>query len=237
MESNNFIEIYDGVLDSERCAALIKHFENDPRRQPGRIGHGVDPTKKDSIDLTLNDYPEWNDELQAIQLALFTPLCDYMMRYPHLLIGALSPQVEDPQLGQVVSLNHDNFERLGRAMIPQLVNSIYRSGRINLQKYAAGHGNFRHWHSEVYPQADSVEPLHRVLLYQFYLNDVSRGGCTNFYYQQRQIEPRRGRLVIAPAGFTHTHRGETPESNDKYVLTSWIMFKTAEALYNPSAAA
>ncbi len=40
-------------------------------------------------------------------------------------------------------------------------------------------------------------------------------------------------MVIAPAGFTHTHKGNKPISGDKYIATSWIMFNRAEQLYAP----
>lgn len=46
-------------------------------------------------------------------------------------------------------------------------------------------------------------------------------------------------MVIAPAGFTHSHRGNIPLSSDKFIATSWIMFNRAEHLYaaiNPSSA-
>ncbi len=65
----------------------------------------------------------------------------------------------------------------------------------------------------------------------FYLNDIEEGGETEFYYQEKKISPKTGRCVIAPSGFTHTHRGNIPKSNDKYILTSWLKFKTAEELY------
>ncbi len=41
-------------------------------------------------------------------------------------------------------------------------------------------------------------------------------------------------LGIAPAGFTHTHRGNMPVGGDKYIATSWILFTRAERLYVPS---
>ncbi|MEC7470920.1 MAG: 2OG-Fe(II) oxygenase, partial [Pseudomonadota bacterium] len=31
--------------------------------------------------------------------------------------------------------------------------------------------------------------------------------------------------------FTHTHRGQIPVSDDKYILTSWVLFNRAEQLY------
>ncbi len=43
--------------------------------------------------------------------------------------------------------------------------------------------------------------------------------------------PKTGSLLIAPSAFTHTHRGNTPASGDKYIATSWILFQRAEKLY------
>ena len=55
-----------------------------------------------------------------------------------------------------------------------------------------------------------------------YLNDVDDGGETEFLYQKKRIRPKQGRVLIFPAGFTHTHRGNPPLSGDKYILTSWL---------------
>lgn len=64
-----------------------------------------------------------------------------------------------------------------------------------------------------------------------FLNDVEVGGETEFFYQQFGISPKRGTVVIAPAAFTHTHRGAMPISSDKYIFTSWIMYQAAARLY------
>ena len=108
---------------------------------------------------------------------------------------------------------------------------MYRHGFINVQKYLVGEGGYPHWHSEVFPKKPSNEPLHRVLFWLVYLNDVSEGGETEFYYFSQKVKPKRGRLLIAPAGFTHTHRGNVPLSGNKYILASWLMFQRAEQLY------
>lgn len=55
-----------------------------------------------------------------------------------------------------------------------------------------------------------------------YLNDVEGGGETEFLYLGRRVSPVQGRLVIFPAGYTHTHRGNPPLSGEKYILTGWI---------------
>jgi len=56
------------------------------------------------------------------------------------------------------------------------------------------------------------------------LNDVEEGGETEFLYLKKRFKPIRDRLLIFPAGFTHTHRGNPPLSGDKYILTGWVEF-------------
>ena len=72
------------------------------------------------------------------------------------------------------------------------------------------------------------------MLWTIYLNEGFRGGETEFLYQNRRIAPKTGSLLIAPTAFTHTHRGNMPKGEDKYIATSWILFNRAEQLYaNP----
>ena len=40
-----------------------------------------------------------------------------------------------------------------------------------------------------------------------------------------------GSLLFAPAGFTHTHRGNRPKGGNKYIATSWVLFERADRLY------
>jgi len=39
-----------------------------------------------------------------------------------------------------------------------------------------------------------------------------------------RVKPKQGTLLIWPAAFTHTHRGNPPLSNVKYITTGWIEF-------------
>lgn len=229
--SNDFIEIYDGALSAADCQAITARFDASNKVMRGRTGHGVDVSKKDSYDLTLENQGDWADVNRLLADTTLKYLHDYMRKYRFLVMGALSPTLPDPASGRPSVLSLDNFERLGEPNLTELIQAMYRCGRINLQKYLGGSGGYHHWHSELYPQDASCESLHRVLLFQFYLNDVAEGGETEFFYQQRSIEPRAGRLVIAPAGFTHTHKGHVPRSGDKYIATSWILFRRAEELY------
>ncbi|RLV58346.1 2OG-Fe(II) oxygenase [Parashewanella curva] len=226
----DFIEVYPNALPDEFCDQLIQTFTNHSGVRFGETGNGVDSEKKQSKDLTLDNFPELasiKNELLGYTLKGAT---DYFNKYSMALMGAVSVQVMDEH-NKPVTLTSDNFEALGKPRAMPLVKYLYRSGTINIQHYLKGQGGYHHWHSEQFPQLQHNEALHRVVLYMFYLNDVEEGGETEFFYQQRKIKPKKGTMIIAPAGFTHTHKGHVPLSNDKYIATSWIMFNRAEHLY------
>ena len=93
-------------------------------------------------------------------------------------------------------------------------HSIYFN---KLQKSTVGEG-YHMWHCE----DSSRESSTRILTYILYLNDVVDGGETEFLYYPRRVKARAKKLVLFPGSFTHTHRGNAPLSNDKYVLTGWV---------------
>ncbi|WP_351188381.1 2OG-Fe(II) oxygenase [Shewanella sp. TB4-MNA-CIBAN-0142] len=228
----DFIEVYPNAISNDLCDRLIAAFKTHPSVGPGHTGFGVDTEKKRSRDLMLDAFDDLAELKNELLAATFTHISDYFTQYSLTLMGAVSVQVADEN-GQPQTLTPDNFEVLGRPRAAALTKYLYRSGTINVQHYQQGVGGYPHWHSEQYPQNGHNEALHRVVLYMFYLNDVEEGGETEFYYQQRKISPKKGTMVIAPAGFTHSHRGNVPISNDKYIATSWAMFNRAEQLYAP----
>ncbi len=90
---------------------------------------------------------------------------------------------------------------------------------IRLQKTSPG-GGYHIWHHE----DCSMHFSNRVLAWTLYLNTIDEGGETEFLYQHKRIKAEEGTLVIWPAGFTHTHRGNAPLEQDKYILTGWMEF-------------
>jgi len=90
---------------------------------------------------------------------------------------------------------------------------------MRLQKTSIG-GGYHVWHCERAGKDSSS----RVAAFMFYLNDVEEGGETEFLYQHKRFKPKAGTLLIWPTSYTHTHRGNPPLSNDKYVLTGWFQF-------------
>jgi hypothetical protein len=94
------------------------------------------------------------------------------------------------------------------------ITPIYR-----IQKTEVG-GGYHMWHCEQTSQITS----NRIAAWTIYLNDVDYGGETEFLYQAMRVPATRGTLCIFPSSYTHTHRGNPPISNVKYILTSWIEF-------------
>jgi len=229
----NFIVEFKDALSPEFCQQLIEKFEKDPNKTAGKTGGGVDTSKKDSLDLYLSMHKHWAKECEQINNLIFQAVTQYAKAYPFLLTGAVSPSIQDPKTGIVRTINYQDIQQLPDPEITRLAQSIYRLDDINLQKYTQAKGGYHHWHSEHFPHPTDKKQrsLHRVLLWLIYLNDVEQGGETEFFFQQAKVKASQGSLVLAPCGFTHTHRGCVPESSDKYVLASWVMYKNSAALY------
>ncbi len=231
--SGDYIEIYPKSIDARDCIALIERFESSGKAIPGRSGSGVDARLKDSRDICIDDHAEWGDAVNFLNTAMMTALIRYVRRYPQTMLGPLTLRRKDPSSGDEHLLEPAHVQDLPDAALQQLLAGMFRPGTINLQKYVADQGGYPAWHCESYPQAgDSrCEALHRVLLWSVYLNEGFGAGETEFYEQQRAIKPQTGAMLIAPAAFTHTHRGNRPIGGDKYIATSWVLFKRAEQLF------
>lgn len=231
MADNDFIEVIEGALSRDLCQRFMEKFESSQNTQPGKTGGGIDTDKKRSLDVSVAQFPEFKQEYAELLPIVSQHLMAYFEKYYFALIGPIGLTVADPTTGKPVKLTQDNFEQVGKPNLPNLVQYLFRIGNINAQKYQVGSGGYPYWHSEVYPQPGANDALHRMLLFMFYLNDVEDGGTTDFYYQNRSIQPKAGTMVIAPGYFTHTHRGCVPKSNDKYILTSWVLFNQADKIY------
>lgn len=230
---SDFIETYDNVLSKEYCEFLINKFEESSKKKPGVTGHGINLAAKNSTDINITLLYDWTEENKRIVELTLENLVKYMRKYSYMLTGALTLSFPDPETGNMMQVDKNVIDMVGDDTLSGLMNKLYRLGEINLQKYDKGVGGYYHWHSEIYPQATDpkCEILHRTLLFMYYLNDVEEGGETEFYYQNRKLKPKQGQLVIAPSGFTHTHKGNIPVSHDKYILTSWVLFQRAKNLY------
>lgn len=90
---------------------------------------------------------------------------------------------------------------------------------VKIQCTEPGQG-YHIWHCESSSRINAT----RILAWMLYLNTVEEGGETEFLYQHCRVKPTQGTLVIWPATFTHTHRGNPPLSGVKYIVTGCVEF-------------
>lgn len=226
----DFIGVYPGLLDAMRCRAIVEQFDASQMAVPGRVGGGVMPELKHSQDIQLDLHPSWRAVERELNTAMFRALLHYTRQYPYTLIAPLLLERQSAD-GSKIRYSHDDIRALDDEALGKLLRAVFRPGSVNLQRYQADLGGYPYWHCEHYPKDRNAESLHRVLLWTAYLNDGFDAGETEFHYQQRKIIPSTGTFLIAPASFTHTHRGNRPKNSAKYIATSWILFQRAETLY------
>ena len=89
------------------------------------------------------------------------------------------------------------------------------SPSYNIQRYDGKEEGYFSLHNE----ASGSYP-YRMLAWMVYLNNAECG--TEFPYQERTVTPKAGRTVIWPAGWTHPHKGVTPNIGVKYISTGWF---------------
>lgn len=107
-------------------------------------------------------------------------------------------------------------------------NDIEDTG-FNIQKYPARYGKYID-HVDSSPADFRSSP--RVLAAITYLNGVEVGGETTFPDYGVSVSPVSGRLVLFPASWTHTHRGEVPISGDKWIINTFLVSSTLMNVIN-----
>ena len=97
---------------------------------------------------------------------------------------------------------------------------MYLTETYNIQHYKKGEG-FKADHCERDGQLS--KNIKRCLVFMTYLNDVDDGG-TIFKYQNRTIKAQKGKTLIWPADWTHTHRSQVSETQEKTIITGWVSY-------------
>jgi len=230
---DDFIEVYEDALDARVCRELITHFEASDKVVRGATSGGVNLRLKDSWDLDLSRHPEWKQAENLLNTAMLRGLVAYVRKYTYLALAPTALFRKTPGNDEMTMLGIDDIRALPDAELQRLATQLFRPGAINIQRYFADQGGYPAWHSEISPKAGAAQDdnLHRILLWTIYLNDAFDEGETEFFHQNRKVVPKTGSLLLAPAGFTHTHRGNRPKGGNKYIATSWVLFQRAEQLY------
>ena len=121
-------------------------------------------------------------------------------------------------------IDRELFRSLGQAIVEFRETYPFFKGPFKDSGYAIQRtdpGGFYHWHID----GGSHEFSQRQLVALWYLNDVpGPGGRTEFSYQDVQVTPKAGTLMLFPPFWTHEHRNSTLEKGVKYIATTWVVF-------------
>ncbi|WP_166426171.1 2OG-Fe(II) oxygenase [Paraglaciecola sp. 20A4] len=106
----------------------------------------------------------------------------------------------------------------GLDLKPETFGDFYESP--SLMRFRTGKDRF-----DVHFDASGYDH-YRSLAFIWYLNDVSEGGelFLPSSEQSISIKPEMGNIAVVPAGWTHYHNVETPISNDRYSLITFLRY-------------
>jgi hypothetical protein len=191
----NFILQYDNLFSAYECQQFIDSFNRMDRAGFTISRQKQDPNTNSSIKKDDQFYS--SDVISGMELDItdMTPCRMFNEKFWNVVFPAYTEEY-----GVLL----DNHSRM-----------TIRS--MKLQKTEVG-GGYHIWHCE----DATPEQMRRVMTFILYLNDVDEGGETEFLYYPKRVKSKQGRLILWPAGYTHTHRGNPPLSNTKYVLTGWV---------------
>jgi hypothetical protein len=103
-----------------------------------------------------------------------------------------------------------------------LKTSKIRATIMKMQRTDPG-GGYHIWHNE----QGNQQAASRGLVYMLYANTLEpeSAGETEFLYQKTRIRPVENTMILWPAAYTHTHRGNTVFGNtSKYIVTGWFYY-------------
>ena len=206
MELKNTIGHFEGALSPEECDMLLSALERAKELKltyNGQSGSGVDNDIKSSIDFDLLSSPLEDDII--LGYSLIDKLNEIVVNQ---YLGGFPSQ--DEVMPGVDLFHAPTFYEL-----------------LQIQEYPKSTGHYNAWHAET----GNFEMSRRLFSFLLYLDDVEEGGETDFIYANDEdgkmlsFKPTKGTLLIHPASFPYIHRGRTPMSSNKTILTSWLSYE------------
>ena len=217
--TDNFIQVYEGVISKETCEYFINFFEHQDKLGntfPGYTGGGLNKEVKDTDDLNLKYGSKTLDDRYRGKVYYSSEHMKYLNRYDF--------NVKD-KFEEYIKFYHSHDCRFSEPLKDGV--SLYNSNpelSMNsplMHRYKPPEQGYHGWHCDW--AISNQRTVMRMMVGMVYLNDVKEGGETEFLHQKVKIQPTQGTLVIWPTYFTHIHRGNKPISNTKYVVNQWFI--------------
>jgi hypothetical protein len=191
---DNFIGVFENAVSKEYCEQVIEHYN-----QMERMNKTFSRQQLEGVSKMFKDtksYSLLDDK-------------DSQVVHGNGLIASTFAN----------ALGNANQEYGNKYGILGAVATYQVSETIKIQKTEPSEG-YHVWHCEHCAIAYGRRMMQAIL----YLNDVEEGGETEFLYFSKRVKPKQGTLLLFPASFTHTHRGNPPLSGTKYIMNTWLEY-------------
>lgn len=195
------IAVVEGAFDPEtieKLYLLLMDATDADLGAPGKTMGGIMPETKDTLDLHLPPAGTWEGD--------WSP--EAMLELGYDLYG-LDRSVCDG----VTRVLTAYAEEYGCTFPAQVQDTGYQ-----FQRYKANQGKY-------VPHTDGsfTARKNRILALVIYLNDVEEGGETNFPLHGVKTAARAGTTAVFPTTFLHLHEGRVPVSEDKCIISTFII--------------
>jgi len=201
---DNLVKIYNNAITKDVCDFIIREFETSSNQMEGISGAGTNKKVKSSTDLMIH---------LNLDNSVWSTIYDYLREN---LLGFL---VEYLEQNNFLTMTGEFSSKSALVRTAQACFGATNCGHphMQIQRYIGDQGYYV-WHHE----NEGGSTAKRELFFIYYLNDVG-GGETEFKFNHQKVKPETGTLLIAPALWTHKHRGNPPGLNQtKYIITGWI---------------
>jgi hypothetical protein len=178
------------------CDDIIIMYELENSKYPGVTLGGVNKDIKDTTDFII---PKNDNKWKRIEKFLYEELSNGLKKYLIYL---------NENIFSNTTIKYDFFDK-----------QDLQVETFMIQKYDMKKGKYLYHHDF---SSDNNSTRHRVITYIWYLNDIFEGGETEFWGGTYNVRPETGKLLLFPAQWSFPHRGKTPQSDNKYIITGWF---------------
>jgi hypothetical protein len=196
MDGNFVLEIED-FISEELCSEIIQKFENEPEKRKSTIstpvqGNIIDIKWRDSVEVCFPWMKGIDDIYNEVNYKFKKAIELYIIEF----CNYFKKYGENPKIIKSKVLRERNFQMRESGWTVQRVTAQTEFG----------------WHSD-----EGEQYGHTFILY---LNDIDieDGGATEFAYG-RKVQPKAGKLLIFPGGWSNVHRGCFVRK-PKYMITN-----------------
>lgn len=137
----------------------------------------------------------------------------------------ISQHYNDPQWGEIQNTIQKYFIDAVRLYMDDLQCGVDFPAKYCFEEYRIK--KYRHHTDDQFKDHVDVQDLQsarRFLVVMLYLNSVEIGGETHFPLLDRTIKPETGKLVLFPSTWQWRHAGRPVQSNNKYILGSYLHY-------------